>query len=192
MKKYLIIFAMLLCIGYAEAQLIKSKAGIDPKYLTETAVPEVNGKVVFSRSIAIANGIDHDQAYQKVMSWVSQFYNRQEVLSRKDNGSANPTVRIAINEYLTFKKAFFNLDRTQLIYCLDIKVNGNALEVKMYDIKYYYDEDREGKHLTAEEQITDRNAVNKKRNGFYKGYGKFRTGTIDTFEHICTSLEKAL
>jgi colicin import membrane protein len=62
----------------------------------------------------------------------------------------------------------------------------------MDNISYYYDEERQPQKYTAEEWITDRNALNKKGTKLLPLCGKFRVKTIDAFDEICSSLQVAL
>ncbi len=193
MKKILFLIAATL-IGFckADAQLIKTgeERKVEAKYLAG-AVPVKDGHVVFSRSIALPDGLDADDAYKKALAWVGEFYKHEDVLTRKNNNSniEEHLVSAGIVEYLTFKRKALVLDRTQIIYMLDIKVNGKVLDVRMYNISYYYDEERDKLHYAAENLITDDKALNKKGTKLFAGdYKKFRMKTIDHFDAICNSI----
>ena len=187
-KALLILITLIVGFAQADAQLFKKKV-IDQKYLAG-AVTEENGHVVFSRTISLPEGYDADQAYQKSMNWIGAYYQNDNVLTRKNNNSniSEHLASAGIVEYLTFKKSALVLDRTQIIYMLDIATDGRQLNIKMYNITYFYDEEREKIHYAAENIITDSKAINKKGNGFIVENGKFRMKTIDKFEDICTSL----
>ncbi len=189
MKK--IIFALCLIFGCcaAQAQLIKEKAPIEQKYLAG-AVPMVDGKVVFSQEIPVSTSLSADSLYKLTARYVARSLNREEVLKR--SGSVNDKkshhMEMGVVEYMTFKKKAFVLDRTQIIYKLTIDVLQEKISIKMSDISYYYEEDRNPEKFTAEEWITDENALNKKKDDFAYKHGKFRTKTIDLFDETCSGL----
>ena len=70
------------------------------------------------------------------------------------------------------------------------------LKVTMERIKYAYQinqRDNRGFETTAEEWITDKEALNKRQDKLAKGNGKFRMKTIDRkdniFRRICPALD---
>ena len=96
-------------------------------------------------------------------------------------------------EYLVFKNKALVLDRTRIYYNLDISLSNNVCVVRMSNISYLYDEDRNGGiRFTAEEWITDQNSFNKKKTKFLKTTGKFRIKTIDLKEHLDGLLKQAV
>ena len=64
----------------------------------------------------------------------------------------------------------------------------------MTDIKYRYEEGREGggKVFPAEDWITDKEAYNKKGTKFLKSTGKFRIKTIDLKDILFSKAKDAL
>jgi colicin import membrane protein len=64
----------------------------------------------------------------------------------------------------------------------------------MTDIKYRYEEGREGggKAFTAEDWITDKEAYNRKGTKFLKSTGKFRIKTIDMKDILFSKAAEAL
>lgn len=186
MKNILTILCLLFCFGVAEAQLIKEKAPADPKYLSG-AVPVVNGKVTFSKEIDIKSSLSTEELYNQMTRWVGKYYNNESVLRRLDidSNTDNRHIEVGIVQYIVFKNTLFVFDRTQIIYHLSLDFNGQKMTVKMFDISYFYEEERSPEKITAEDQITDENALNKKKNKLLPKTGKFRAKTIDLFENIC-------
>ena len=72
-------------------------------------------------------------------------------------------------------------DESRITYNFSVVVNNEGITLKMTDIKYRYEEGREGggKAFSAEEWITDDEAFNRKKTKFLKSTGKFRIKTID-------------
>lgn len=191
MKNIFIAFLFLLGICSAQAQLIKEKAPVNPKYLAG-AVPMVDGKVVFSKEIPVETSLSTDSLYKFIGRYIARSLNRDEVLKRSGmvNDSITHHLEIGVVEYMTFTRSALVLDRTQIIYKLSVNVSSNVISVKMSDISYYYNEESDwAEKFTAEEWITDDIALNNKKTGFiYNRFGKFRTKTIDLFEQFCENL----
>ena len=92
-----------------------------------------------------------------------------------------------IEEYMTFNKTFYELDRTRFRYLLNAEVKGQKVNLTITQISYYYNEDMDGKNgvnYKAEEWITDELAVNKKGTKLYPRSGKFRKMTVDRVQEI--------
>ena len=81
------------------------------------------------------------------------------------------------HEWLVFKSASLSFDRTKFNFTLEAKCSNEKVEVIMSRITYDYDLDRDPKHYTAEEWITDENAVNKDHTKLYPLSAKFRRKT---------------
>ena len=100
-----------------------------------------------------------------------------------------------VDEYMTFHKMFFSLDRTRFRYLLSASVKGQKVSLIITQISYYYNEDMDGKngvHYRAEEWITDKAAVNKKGTKLYPRSGKFRRLTVDRTQEIFEGFMDAL
>ena len=153
----------------------------DNKYLVG-AVPEIDGHVVFTLNIDVP-GQNASEIYQKV-------YNTIDELVRESKAEGlQPESRIAaVNKE-------DHIDRTELIYTLIAQATDGHLKVTMERIKYAYEtnqRDNRGFETTAEEWITDKEALNKRQDKLAKGNGKFRMKTIDRkdniFRRICQAL----
>ena len=171
----------------------------DNKYLVG-AVPEIDGHVVFTLNIDVL-GQNASEIYQKV-------YNTIDELVRESKAEGlQPESRIAavnkedhiiaarFKEWLVFSSNLFSLDRTEFIYTLIAQATDGHLKVTMERIKYAYEtnqRDNRGFETTAEEWITDKEALNKRQDKLAKGNGKFRMKTIDRkdniFRRICQAL----
>ncbi|MCR5394134.1 MAG: DUF4468 domain-containing protein [Bacteroidales bacterium] len=185
MKNILLILVLLLGATTAPAQLIKPKAPIDAKYLAG-AVPEENGKVVFSREIEIPASVNADSVNLLMNRWIGKYYNQSKVLKRvkESDDSDKYYHEVGIVQYITFKSTAFVLDRTQIIYRLSVRQQGRKLLLRMTDISYYYNEESNPEKFTAEELITDEAALKHNKKDLVRKIAKFRIKTIDTFDEI--------
>lgn len=189
MKNIFITILFLLSICSAQAQLIKEKAPVNPKYLAG-AVPMVDGKVVFSKEIPVETSLSADSLYKVTSRFIARTLNRDEVLKRSGmvKDEENRHMEVGVVEYITFKRSALILDRTQIIYKLSVDVSKEKVSVLMSDISYYYEEERSPEKYTAEEWISDETALKKNKKDFVYNHGKFRTSTIDLFEQTCNKL----
>ena len=158
----------------------------DPKYL-EGAVPtDKDGKVEFTMTTD-ANGKSAQQIYDILFPYMQGLaQGPQNIKSRV--ALVNPQEHIIANmmdEWLVFTNTFISLDRTEFRYQLVANISDNSLTVTMKRINYNYEEDRKtGFKEPAENVITDKIALNKKKNDLAKIYGKFRKFTIDRKDQI--------
>ena len=187
MRKYYLLLAF--C---AISVLALAQTGTDPVY-GFGAVPTVNGQVVFEREIN-CEGLESGEIMKAVTSWAKGRYVYPIVLSGKVKENPDNGVSITTTEILTFKKTAIITDESKITYSLDITVEKGKCLLKMSDISYRYEEEREGggMQFTAEEWITDREAFNKSGSKMLKTTGKFRIKTIDLVNSLQESLATAL
>ncbi|MDH6308360.1 hypothetical protein M2451_001017 [Dysgonomonas sp. PFB1-18] len=155
------------------------------------AVPEVDGKVVFTRSIAVTNPISDDNLYTIMDKWAKENYSegREAGLTNRVLLSSPEDKDIACQgeEYLVFKKGALVLDRARLLYQLIIEIDRNKCDVTVRNIKYDYPDSKT--LLPAEEMITDKYALNKKGDKLNRYYDKFRTHTVDSINAIFNKID---
>lgn len=193
MKKFIPLLMLLLVTAAAPAQPLEgnSKKSDKTEYCIGK-VPVVNGKVIFEEKLQ-AKG-SSAEILAKAQQWIEKRFSNEGVIKFKKYDSETPgTLTVKSEEYITFSKKFFVLDRTRITYFLDITAQDNGCTMKMYRITYWYDEEyKGGQHFTAEEYITDDQAFNKKKTKMLKIPGKFRKGTIDLKNNIKQELEQAI
>lgn len=169
----------------------------DAKYLTG-AVPTVDGRVVFTLDKDVP-GMSAEDIYQKVYAVIDSVVNEgksddlqpQSRIAAVNKGEH--TIVAIINEWLVFSSSFIALDRTQFKYTLIAKATDGHVNVTMQRISYAYEMDRPtGIKISADDWISDSNALNKKGTKLYKGSGKFRRKTIDRKNNIFGRIETAL
>ena len=144
-----------------------SKEVKDAKYL-KGAVPEVNGKVVFSTSIN-APGKTADEVFAIVKTYL-----------------------VKMTEWLVFKSNSIMLDQTRMLYLLKVRCSDGKADIEMTNIRYVYDEARKAMRYTAEEWITDKEALNKKGTRLLPVSAKFRRKTIDRKDFLFNKFESLL
>jgi colicin import membrane protein len=152
---------------------------VDVKYL-KGAVPEVNGQVVFSSSIE-APGKTAGQVYDILLQYMERLTKTTNQIESKivTADVSKHEIIGTYQEWLVFKKTALTYDQTRFFYVLNVQCSDGRADVKMMRIRYLYEEERNPQRLTAEEWITDKEAVNKKNTKLYPISGKFRRKTID-------------
>lgn len=168
------------------------KVNPNAKYL-RGAVPEVDGKVVFSKTIE-APGKSASEIFsiirgymQKMMKEKNQIHSLLVV-----NDSVDYHVGGSFEEWLIFRKSALVLDQTRFMYVLDAKCQDGKAELTLSHIRYLYEEKRNPQRLKAEGWITDDDAVNKKNTKLYPMTGKFRRKTIDRKDFLFNKIESLL
>lgn len=168
--------------------------GKDAKYLAEGAVPEENGKVVFSKDI-VANGVSAQEIYEKVYTFLDSISKTKDqiesgivLFNKKEH-----IIAAKFDEWLTFMASALSLDRSEFKYTAIAKCSDELLHISIERISYAYESGQNNSlHVTAEEWITDKMAVNKKRTKLYPVSAKFRRKTIDRVQSLFDGLSQAL
>ena len=169
-----------------------SKEVKDAKYL-KGAVPEVNGKVVFSTSIN-APGKTADEVFDIVKTYLVKMTGEknQQAASLVVDNKEKHELGATFNEWLVFKSNSIMLDQTRMLYVLKIRCSDGKADIEMTNIRYVYDEARKAMRYTAEEWITDKEALNKKGTRLLPVSAKFRRKTIDRKDFLFNKFESLL
>ncbi len=161
----------------------------DSRYLLG-AVPEVDGKVVFSQEFDIP-GMSQDQIFDKMMNWMEG--------RLKEN--KNPESRVAYSDkakgliagvggqWIVFKSSALSLDRTWINYRITVTCKPEQCLMEIEKIRYTY---RETEKYTAEEWITDKYALNKAKTKLIRGLSKWRKKTVDFADELFAGAAQAL
>lgn len=182
MKKALLTILSLLVTLFSFA----ANKGLDemnPKY-GKGAVPEdENGRVYFTQTFQIPQGVTEDQCYEILLNWAKgRFALPYAQAGRILNEDAQSRRFIFhVDQMIVFKSTALVGDESKISYNFSVAVKGGEYTLTMTDIKYRYEEGREGggKIFPAEDWITDKEAYNRKGTKFLKSTGKFRIKTID-------------
>lgn len=174
----------------------KKKKTVDPKYLAG-AVPEVDGKVVFTLDKDVP-GMSADQIYDKTLAFMQELTkeeNQFDVSKVSVVNKGEHTIAARYKEWLVFQNTFLSLDRTVFNYTLIARCTDGHLHLTMERLSYQYETERgldRGLETKAEDWITDKEALNKKGTKLMKYSGKFRRKTIDRKDNIFSRVCKAL
>ncbi len=163
----------------------------DAKYLAKDAVPVENGRVIFTQELDVPMNVN--DLYAAVQEWANGQYTPVKDMPNHKVLSTNAEsheVTAGGEEWMVFSNKFLSLDRTRVYYKLNLACYDKKIVARIFDIHYWYEEEREGgTKFTAEEWITNEWALNKKGTKLSKKTGKFRRKTIDRAEEIFNSLE---
>ena len=164
----------------------------DAKYMEGAITTNAEGKVEFTLDTD-ANGKSADEIYNIVYQYMSDLTqgennikSRMALVNKDQHIIAN-----TMDEWLVFSASFISLDRSEFRYNLVANITDNHLKLTLGRIVYNYEEGRNtGFKETAENVITDKYALTKKKNDLAKIYGKFRRLTIDRKDQIFSDLTK--
>ncbi|MCD8043050.1 MAG: DUF4468 domain-containing protein [Tannerellaceae bacterium] len=150
----------------------------------EGAVPEVNGKVVFTREMNLP-GMSAGQIYDVVHEWASEKFTDAKnriVYADKEKGD----IAALGEEYIIFSSSALSLDRSLMSYRLTVECRDQFCKLSTTGIKYEYtvSYQREPEKYVAEEWITDKHALSKGK--LNRMSGKFRRGTVDYMAELFT------
>ena len=164
------------------------------KYIQPGAVPEVDGKVIFTLELDVP-GKNAQQIYDRMN-------NTLDGLAKKENqinsgillvNKEEHIIAAKYSEWLEFTRNFFVLDRTEFNYTIIATCKDNHLTMNLERITYNYEEGREtGFMLPAEKLITDEYALNKKKTKLKPTFSKFRRNTIDRKDEIFQEVKDRL
>lgn len=191
MKKNLTkIASLLLCILISTmAQAQENPENKDARYL-KGAVPEVDGKVVFTKEYSIP-GMAQDEVFDRMQQWMDTRLKENKNDSRilytnKEKGQ----IVGMVDEWIVFSSTALSLDRTRILAQLTVLCQPEACTFSIEKIRYIY---REGEEkYTAEEWITDKYALNKSQTKLVRGLAKWRRKTVDYMDNLFQQAAEAL
>lgn len=168
----------------------------DPKYLAG-AVPEVNGFVVFTQSYDCP-GRTRSEIYEALEAYTKTLLKSPEHLQQCRITQATPDegiVAASMEETLTFRSTAWILDTARIFYQIVFTAREGGFDAMLRRIHYIYEPmETSGvpTGLSAEDWITDREALNK--NGQLRKVGgrKFRRATIDRKDAIFQTAYEAV
>ena len=172
----------------------KTKAASTKEYVYArycgNVVPVVDGQVMWEKDFT--TNLSAEENYNHMLEFLTAM-TKEEIQFESSKISivnkAEHKIICHFEEWLTFTNKFLSLDRTRMIYTLTCDCYDNKVNVKIFRISYWYEEERDGgNRYKAEEWITDENALNKKRTRLMKITGKFRRCTVDRMEEIFNNI----
>lgn len=178
---YLLTFILLLGVAvpsFAQREQEKYLAG---------AVPEIDGKVIFTENVHIPN-TKKEQIFNQAEKWMEKRFNTQ--MSRVVYKDMDEGTLVALgNDTIVFKSAFLSLDQTAVTYQFIAQVKDGECNLKVDKISYTYGQNE---RFTAEEMISDKQALNKSQTKLVRGLSKWRVKTIDYFDELFEDATNAL
>jgi len=188
--------ALLTITGLLIALFAFAKQTDDTKYGKGTVPVDENGMVCFTITKDIPQGMTEDQCYELLLNWgKSRFAPPYAKTGRILNEDADTRRFIFhVDQMIVFKSTAFVADESRIEYNFSAVVKDGKYTLKMTDIKYRYEENREGgpKIFTAEDWITDKEAYNRKGTKLLKSTGKFRFKTIDLKDLLFSKADETL
>ena len=162
----------------------------DNKYMAG-AVPEVNGKVVFTRSLNVPD-FSKEQIYKAMLDWGNQTFSGGS--ARMLYGDADKGIIVFQGEeVMTIKIGLFP-GKVRALYMLTANCADGRCELETSRIKYKNNPSSKSSEdiITAEEYITDKYALNKAKTKIFRGTGDYRSKTIDLVDKIATDAQNAV
>ena len=179
--------ATLLCLLLSLAATAQENP--DARYL-EGAVPEVNGKVVFSHEYTL-EGMTQDEIFDRTLAWMEKRLKENENNSRILFTDKEKGIIVGLDEeWIVFKQKALSLDRTFVSCQLTIACQPGLCRFDIEKVRYEYREGEE--EYTAEEWITDKYALNKTKTKLVRGLAKWRRKTVDFVDGHFARLGEAL
>ena len=176
-------------IAQITAPIIEEKSETDIRYMAG-AVPEVNGKVVLTRTVEVPAGLTQQEVMNRVDAWLVRCTKDERMhYNQRLPKAADNELQHSYSMELTFSKSFLAHDFAELAYVLAVRYEGGQLIMEMSHINYKYIENSKLNKYTAEEMIVDKYALNKKKTKLIFGFKKFRMKTIDLLDELQISLQ---
>ena len=176
-------------IAQITAPVIEEKSETDSRYMAG-AVPEVNGKVVLTRTVEVPAGLTLQEVMNRVDAWLVRCTKDERMhYNQRLPQTADNELQHSYSMELTFSKSFLAHDFAELAYVLAVRYEGGQLIMEMSHINYKYNENNKLTKYTAEEMIIDKYALNKKKTKLIFGFKKFRIKTIDLLDELQISLQ---
>ena len=186
----------------AATKLVPARPALDPnsedyKYLKPGAMPEQDGKVVFTLDLdvpALSAQQVYDRMYVALDTIANQECQIQDERSKSGVVLVNKkehSIVAQYHEWMTFKKNFVVLDRTRFNYTVIAKCTDGHLHLTLERMTFLYEQGRPTEMRTsAEEWISDKEAINKKGTKLLPGSAKFRRSTIDRKDELFELITK--
>lgn len=182
MNKYILTLLCTFFVVFANAQ--------DKSKYLEGAVPEVGGKVIFSKTITPKIAVSDADLYDLMLQWAHSNYGKENTGDLVNRvlleNPAEKNIACYGEMYFVFRSNFIVLDRAKMAYQLIMDINSGKCDVSVRGIKYDYEENN---GVSAEEMISDKVALNNKKDKLNRYYDKFRIRTVDSINQIFNSID---
>ena len=171
-----------------------AQKGKDMSQYMAGAVPEKNGMVYFEKTYEVP-GKSKAEIFTLLKDYtLNDIINGENAMPQariQEADSIKGLLVAGIDEYLYFKRTAISTDGTRLYYQLIYTIDDAKFNVEIRRIRYIYDltetpstEAHPDACFSAEDWITDKEALNKKQTKLLRMPGKFRRFTIDRKNEI--------
>ena len=180
MKRFLLVLLLIPALLHAQSE----------KYMAG-AVPEVDGKVVFTRELNVS-GFSGEQIYNALLDWSHKTFTENS--SRILYTDAQRGVIAAQGEEVMIIKIGLFPGKVKAMYMLTINSSDGKCTLTTSRIRYKNNpSSKDGEEIiTAEEYITDKYALNKTKTKIFRGTGDYRSNTIDIVDRIAAEAQNAV
>lgn len=161
----------------------------DSKYLAG-AVPEVDGKVIFSKEFSIP-GMSKEEIFERLHAWMETHMKKNENTSRVVFADKEKGQVVSMgDEWIVFSSTALSLDRTRILYQMAAFCEPEKCNIEISKIRFIYQEGKE--RFTAEEWIIDEYTLNKDKTKLIRGLAKWRRNSVDFMEDMFKEATEAL
>ena len=154
-------------------------------------VPVVDGMVVWERTFT--NEASAEVNYDTMLAYLNELTHDEHQTDQSKVALVNKaerTIACRMEEWMVFSSSFLSLDRTRFVYTLTVTCDEGSVKVKAYRLHYIYaNQQKKDIRYTAEEWITDKYALNKKKTRLLPQSGKFRRMTVDRMEELMKAFD---
>ena len=177
----------------------------DAPYL-KGKVPEVDGIVTFTHEYDVPGKTAqelYELTYKLVSAMTKEDGQINSRISLKNDNEHSFAARF--NEWMVFSEHLLAVDRTEFHYSMVVLCEDGHITLGMNHLSYLYSDGKTykmedwkeiklggGSAYTAEEWITDKEAINKKGTKLLRFNRKFRISTIDRMNDIFERFNEAL
>lgn len=188
-RKNMMLTLLLACM-FPMVVCAQGKGKTDDSSYLSGAVPEVNGKVVFSKEYEV-NGMSKDKIFDRLQTYLTdRMAKNQNAISRVAYANKDEGNMVALaDEWIVFGQSFISLDRTDVTYQVTVYCSEGKCRVQIEKIRYTY---RDKEKYTAEEWITDKYALNKSKDKLVHGLAKWRRKTVDLADTYFSEIKDVL
>ena len=182
-KRLFIVMMLLLPLATALPAQDKN----DPKYLAG-AVPLKNGFVIFDKTYKVSDK-SKLEIYKDLRAYADSLLNSENSLEQSaivEADSLQGLLALRMEENLYFRRSAWVTHYTRFYYELIFTIADGSFNVEMRRIHYLYEEEavERTSSFTAEEWITDEEALSKDGKKLTRISGRFRRATIDRKDEI--------
>ena len=196
MNKYLllgIVFALTPLLSSAQSSKRNPQMDTESRYL-QGAVPEVNGRIVFSKTIIPQKKMLDGGLFTVMSMWANENYgdinkseNNKVILSDFDKKE----IACYGEDEMYFNKSKLLTDMTYIMYHLTVEINNGECIISIKNIKFTDGYDKQ-KTFPAKDMISDKAALQKNGKGLKRNKEKYRVYTINFVNNLFFAIETYL